>query len=41
LSIYAFFPSVSNGKPQVCLGGTGYNAFNGKGQVNALTAVTR
>jgi subtilisin family serine protease len=41
LSIYAFFPSVSNGKPQVCQGGTGYNAFNGHGQVNALTAVTK
>lgn len=41
LSIYAFFPSVSNGAPQVCQGGTGYNAFNGHGQVNALTAVTK
>jgi lantibiotic leader peptide-processing serine protease len=41
LSIYAFFPSVSNGQPQVCQGATGYNAFNGHGQVNALTAVTR
>ena len=41
LSIYAFFPSLSNGKPQVCQGATGYNAFNGHGQVNALTAVTR
>jgi subtilisin family serine protease len=41
LSIYSFFPSVSNGEPQVCQGGTGYNAFNGKGQVNALKAVTK
>jgi subtilisin family serine protease len=41
LSIYAFFPSLSNGMPQVCQGGTGYNAFNGRGQVNALTAVTK
>jgi hypothetical protein len=38
-SIYAFFPSVSNGAPQTCQGGTGYNGFNGHGQVNALTAV--
>jgi len=41
LSIYAFFPSVSNGAPQVCTGGTGYNSFNGHGQVNALRAVSR
>ena len=41
LSIYAFFPSVNNGAPQTCQGGTGYNGFNGHGQVNALTAVTR
>jgi len=41
LSIYAFFPSVSNGAPQVCQGGAGNNSFYGKGQVNALTAVTR
>ncbi len=40
LSIYAPFPSVSNGAPQVCTGGTGYNSFNGHGQVNALSAVT-
>jgi subtilisin family serine protease len=39
LSIYAFFPSVSNGAPQVCTGGTGYNSFNGHGQINALSAV--
>jgi subtilisin family serine protease len=41
LSIYAFFPSVSNGAPQVCDGGSGYNSFNGHGQVNALTAVSK
>jgi subtilisin family serine protease len=41
LSIYAPFPSVSNGKPQVCQGATGYNGFNGHGQVNALTAVSK
>jgi lantibiotic leader peptide-processing serine protease len=41
LSIYAFFPAVDNGAPQVCQGGSGYNSFNGKGQVNALTAVTK
>jgi subtilisin family serine protease len=40
-SIYSFFPAVDNGAPQVCTGGTGYNSFNGHGQVNALTAVTR
>src|SRR5215213_2264397 len=39
LSIYSFFPSVSNGAPQVCTGGTGHNSFNGHGQVNALSAV--
>lgn len=41
LSIYAFFPAVDNGAPQVCQGGTGYNSFNGYGQVNALAALTR
>ncbi len=40
MSIYAFFPSVNSGAPQVCQGGTGSNSFNGKGQINALTAVT-
>jgi lantibiotic leader peptide-processing serine protease len=39
LSIYAPFPAVDNGAPQVCTGGTGYNSFNGHGQVNALAAV--
>ena len=41
LSIYAFFPAIDNGVPQVCQGGTGYNSFNGHGQVNALTAVSQ
>jgi subtilisin family serine protease len=41
MSIYANFPAVDNGAPQVCQGGPGYNSFNGHGQVNALTAVTR
>jgi hypothetical protein len=40
MSIYGPFPSVSNGAAQECVGGIGYNAFNGKGQVNALTAVS-
>lgn len=40
LSIYAFFPAVDNGAPQVCTGGTGYNSFNGHGQVNALNAIS-
>ena len=39
-SMYAFFPSQNNGAPQTCQGGTGYNGFNGHGQVNALNAVT-
>ena len=39
LSIYSFFPALDNGAPQVCTGGTGYNSFNGHGQVNALTAI--
>src|SRR4029079_8656492 len=29
LSIYSFFPSVSNGAPQTCQAGIGYNGFNG------------
>ncbi len=40
LSVYAFFPAVDNGASQTCLGGAGYNAFHGHGQVNALTAVS-
>ncbi len=39
LSIYAFFPALDNGAPQVCQGGRGFNSFNGHGQVNALSAV--
>ena len=40
LTIYAFFPAVDNGASQVCTGGTGYNSFNGHGQVNALNAIS-
>ena len=40
LTIYAFFPAVDNGASQVCTGGTGYNSFNGHGQVNALSAIS-
>jgi len=40
LSIYAFFPAVDNGAPQVCQGDRNYNSFNGHGQVNALAAVS-
>jgi subtilisin family serine protease len=39
LSIYDFFPAVDNGAPQTCSGGSGYNSFNGHGQVNALSAI--
>src|SRR5947207_244654 len=41
LSIYAPFPSVNNGAPQVCHGTLDYNSFNGHGQINALSAVTQ
>jgi subtilisin family serine protease len=40
-SIYAPFPAVDNGAPQVCTGGPSYNSFNGHGQVNALSAVSQ
>jgi subtilisin family serine protease len=40
-AMYAPFPSVNNDAPQVCTGGVGNNSFNGHGQVNALTAVTK
>jgi subtilisin family serine protease len=40
LALYAPFPQFSNGEPQVCQGGTGYNSWYGHGQVNALSAVT-
>lgn len=36
---YAASPSVSNGAPQTCTGGAGYNSFAGKGRINALTAI--
>jgi subtilisin family serine protease len=39
MSIYAFFPALDNGAPQTCTGGTGYNSFNGHGQINALAAI--
>jgi subtilisin family serine protease len=39
MSIYAFFPAVDNGAPQVCTGGSGSTSFYGKGQVNALAAL--
>ena len=41
MSIYGPFPAVDNGAPQVCQGGTAYNSFNGHGQVNALSAITK
>jgi lantibiotic leader peptide-processing serine protease len=41
LSIYAFFPALDNGAPQVCQGTLDYNSFNGHGQINALSAVTQ
>ena len=37
---YVLFPSVDNGAPQHCTGGTGYNSWYGHGQVNALAAVS-
>ena len=40
-SMYAFFPALDNGAPQHCQGGIGSNSFNGKGQVNALSAVIK
>jgi subtilisin family serine protease len=39
-AMYAFFPAVDNGAPQVCQGGTAYNSFSGHGQINALSAVS-
>src|SRR6266496_1035752 len=41
LSIYDFFPAVDNGAPQVCQGGTGYNSFNGHGQIIAFQRETK
>ena len=40
LALYAPFPQFSNGEPQSCQGGVGYNSWYGHGQVNALSAVT-
>jgi len=40
LALYAPFPSFSNGAPQTCSGGAGYNSWYGNGIVNALSAVT-
>jgi lantibiotic leader peptide-processing serine protease len=37
---YIEITSVSNGAPQRCQGGVGYNGWYGNGQVNALNAVT-
>jgi hypothetical protein len=37
---YEPFPQFSNGKPQECQGGTGYNSWYGNGEVDALNAVT-
>jgi hypothetical protein len=34
-------PQMSNGEPQSCSGGAGYNSWYGKGIVNALSAITR
>jgi lantibiotic leader peptide-processing serine protease len=35
------FPQFSNGLPQTCQGGPGYNSFYGHGLLNAFAAVTR
>jgi len=40
MSIYATFPALDGGAPQVCTGGPAYNSFNGHGQINALSAVS-
>jgi hypothetical protein len=39
VALYAPFPQFSNGEPQSCAGGLGYNSWYGHGQVNALSAV--
>lgn len=39
MSVYANFPALDNGAPQVCQGDLDYNGFNGHGQVNALHAI--
>jgi subtilisin family serine protease len=40
LTPYVPFPSVSNGAPQTCTGGTGSNSWYGGGIVNAYNAIT-
>jgi subtilisin family serine protease len=35
------FPQFSNGQPQTCQGGAGYNSFYGHGLLNALAALSR
>jgi lantibiotic leader peptide-processing serine protease len=40
VALYAPFPQFSNGEPQSCQGGAGYNSWYGHGQVNAFRAVT-
>jgi subtilase family serine protease len=40
MALYAPFPAVDNGAPQVCQGDLDYNSFNGHGQINALRAIT-
>jgi hypothetical protein len=35
-----FFPSLDDGRPEVCTGGPTMNSWYGHGQVNALHAVT-
>jgi subtilisin family serine protease len=40
LALFVPFPQTSNGEPQSCQGGVGYNSWYGHGQVNALSAVT-
>jgi subtilisin family serine protease len=40
LALYEPFVSTSNSAPQTCQGGSGNNAWYGKGIVNALSAIT-
>jgi subtilisin family serine protease len=40
LALYSPFPQFSNGEPQSCQGGAGYNSWYGHGEVNALSAIT-
>jgi subtilisin family serine protease len=40
MTMYANFPALDNGAPQICQGDLDYNSFNGHGQVNALSAIT-